>query len=57
MVGPNLLLRNVLQNRSSGGAQVYHQGDGTAPADRLAGTLRYRDIRHHRPRVLFGNPA
>lgn len=48
---------SIAPHRSPGGAQVDHQGDGSALADRLARPVCHRDIRHHRPRVLFGDAA
>lgn len=44
-------------DRSSGGAQVYHQGDGTFATDRIVGAVCHRDIRYYWSRVLFGNTA
>lgn len=55
--GAALIKGSIVPRRSPGGAQVDHQGDGTALANRLARPVRHRDIRHHRPRVLFGDLA
>ncbi|KAK2510956.1 hypothetical protein Q9966_016776 [Columba livia] len=38
----------------AGGAQVHHEGDDPAAADRAAALLRHPHLRHHRPRVLHG---
>lgn len=56
-MGAALIDGSIVPNRSPGGAQVDHQGDGSALADRLARPVRHRDIRHHRSGVLFGDPA
>jgi hypothetical protein len=55
--GGRLIKRSITPNRSPGGAQVDHQSDGSAFADRITRLICHRYIRHHRPRILLGDLA
>lgn len=42
-----------LMCRPAGGAQIYHQGDGTTASDRVAGVVCNCHFRYHWARVLL----